>query len=70
MREIIDELIAESPYTTHNGKRGLPCVFNRNPGLLIGSIQYFVITVVKNDVSDTSIGISVLVLSPLNGETT
>ena len=31
MREIIDELIEESPYCTHNGKRGLCCLFNRNP---------------------------------------
>lgn len=68
MREIINELIAESPYTTHNGKRGLPCVFNRNPGLLLASMQYFVITVVKNDVTDTSISMSVLILSGMNAE--
>lgn len=31
MREVIDELLAESPYCTHNGKIGLPVIFNRNP---------------------------------------
>ena len=68
MREIIDELIEESPYTTHTGKRGLACVFNRNPGLLLASIQYFVITKIKDDVTDTSISMSVLILSGMNAD--
>lgn len=68
MEEIFDELINESPYQTHSGKKGLPVIFNRNPTLEIGSIQQFYITHIKRDLNDPSISISVLVLKPLNGE--
>lgn len=68
MREIIDELIEESPYATHSGKKGLPVIFNRNPSLLLSSIQHFLITEIKNDVTDNSISMSVLVLSGMNAD--
>ena len=68
MREIIDELIEESPYATHSGKKGLPVIFNRNPSLLLSSIQHFLLTEIKNDVTDNSISMSVLVLSGMNAD--
>lgn len=68
MREVIDELLAESPYCTHNGKIGLPVIFNRNPSLLLSSIQHFLLTEIKNDVNDNSISMSVLVLSGMNAD--
>lgn len=68
MREIIDEMIEESPYCTHSGKKGLPTIFNRNPSLLLSSIQHFLLTEIKNDVTDNSISMSVLVLSGMNAD--
>ncbi|QBX32207.1 putative DNA-directed RNA polymerase subunit beta [Pseudomonas phage PA1C] len=64
--EVIDqlfkEIIAESKY------KGLPCVFHRNPTLQRGSTQQFFITVIKNDIRDNSISMSVLCLKAPNAD--
>lgn len=62
IRQYFDELLAECPY------KGLPVCFNRNPTLLRASIQQFYITEIKNDLSDNSISLSVLVLSGFNAD--
>lgn len=54
--EIFKELIAESR------EGGLFCLFSRNPTLQRGSTQRFRITVIKTDLADTSISLSVLIL--------
>lgn len=47
---------------------GLPCILQRNPSLARGSSQCFFITKVKTDVSDITIGMSVLTLVAPNAD--
>lgn len=50
------------------GKLDLRAYLIEIPGLLIGSMQTFIITKVKDNPNDTSISMSILVLNPLNGD--
>jgi hypothetical protein len=60
--EIIQELMAESPY------KGFPCILQRNPTLTIGSAQMLYITKVHTDVSINTFAMSVLVLAACNAD--
>ena len=60
--ELLQELIDESPY------KGLPVLANRNPSLLIGSIQRVFITKFKKDVTDNTVSISILIIKAPNGD--
>lgn len=60
--ELMKELIDESP------KKSIPCLFNRNPTLLMGSIQKLRITKVKNNLNDNTISISILLMPLYNGD--
>lgn len=62
IRKYFDELLAESPY------KGLPVCFNRNPTLLRSSIQQFYANVIKEDVNDSSISLSSMVLAGFNAD--
>lgn len=64
---LFKELIAESPY------KGIPCFMNRNPSLLIGSIQLVYIPLVKNglngyDINDVSTSVSPLTVGNNNAD--
>lgn len=56
-------LIKESP----NG-RGMPITLQRNPSLLIGSIQNVRVTRIKTDIYDTSISLSILICPAQNAD--
>lgn len=60
--ELFKELIAESKY------HGLPASFHRNPTLQRGSTQLLRITMVKTDVADNSISLSVIILKAPNAD--
>lgn len=60
--ECFKELIKESKY------KGLACTFHRNPTLQRGSTQRFFITIVKPDLGDNSISMSVICLKAPNAD--
>jgi len=60
--EMFQRLIAECPY------QGIPVLFVRNPSLQRGSLQNGFISKVKTDVRDQTIGISILIVRPLNAD--
>ena len=60
--EIFQELINESPYG------GIPCTLQRNPTLLIGSMQLFHITKIKTDPEDQTISLPILNTVPFNAD--
>jgi len=60
--ELFKELINESPYG------GIPATLNRNPSLLIGSIQFVRITKVKTDPEDQTISLSILIVKAPNAD--
>ncbi len=62
MEKMLDELIEESP------NKGIPCLFNRNPTLLMGSIQKLTITKIKKDINDNTIGLPILLTGLYNGD--
>lgn len=67
--DIMNKLIEYSPYTTMlSSKPGLPCDFQRNPSLKRGSAQFLLITKIKDNLLDNSIGISVLILKSPNAD--
>jgi hypothetical protein len=59
---LLQELIDESP------DKSMPCLFNRNPTLLMGSIQKLRITKIKNNINDNTISISILLMPLYNGD--
>lgn len=63
MRDIINELIAETP-----GGRGFPVALTRNPSLRRGSTQAFYVNVIKEDIGDNTISMSVIVLAEPNAD--
>ena len=62
LSDIMDELIAESPYG------GLPVIFQRNPSLAKGSAQLLYVTQVKKDPNINTISFSVLCLRAPNAD--
>jgi hypothetical protein len=60
--ELFKELIRESK------RNGLMCSFHRNPTLQRGSTQLLRVTIVKTDVADNAISLSVLVLKAPNAD--
>lgn len=83
MDEILTELINDSPfqlpeYGYNPNKKGLPCIFQRNPTLLRLSAQFFLITYIKgmrlisnsyiSDLSDQTISMSPLCLKGPNAD--
>lgn len=69
--EIFKELIAESVHIdplTGEKKVGISVLANRNPSLKIGSTQALRITKVKTDPEDVTVGISILIVVPLNAD--
>lgn len=68
-RDLFDELLKEaSGFTSLTNKPGQMVLFNRNPTLTRGSVQQYVITQVKDDLSDISISLSVNTLISLNAD--
>lgn len=65
LRQIFDELIAEAKEV--NGK-GIPCLSNRNPSLLRGSIMRCYICKIKDDVDDLTTSISALTTPNQNAD--
>lgn len=70
LNELFKELIAESRHVVAPGSniRGLPCVFQRNPSLGLGSMQKFFITQVKTDTADQTISLSILTVRGFNAD--
>lgn len=62
LNEIFKELIRESKYS------GIGATFHRNPTLQRGSTQQFFITLIKPNINDNSISLSVLVLKAPNAD--
>jgi hypothetical protein len=62
LAEVMDELIAESPY------KGIPVILGRNPSLKRGSIQRLFISEFLKDPAIQSIALSDLVLRELNAD--
>lgn len=62
LREVLDELIAESRWG------GIPMLLNRNPTLGRGSIRRLRITKVKDDVTDPTITMSILIVRGFNAD--
>ncbi len=62
MDRILQEILQESP----GGY--IPCLFHRNPTLLMGSIQLLKITKIKNNLNDNTIAISILLMALYNGD--
>lgn len=60
--QLFKELIAEAP------EGGIPALFCRNPSLMRGSIQKFLIVEVKTNVRDNTIGLSSLDIVALNAD--
>lgn len=60
--QLFKELIAEAP------EGGIPALFCRNPSLMRGSIQKFLISEVKTNVRDNTIGLSSLNIVALNAD--
>lgn len=61
LSQLFKELIAESP-----GGLGLPVIFERNPSLSRSSTQALWIYRVKDDVTDPTIGMSILIVNGFN----
>jgi len=59
--DALDILIDESPFRTMTGKKGLFVLFGRNPVLQYLSIMAFVVTTIKKEVNDETIGVSTTV---------
>jgi hypothetical protein len=59
---LFKELIADSPYG------GIPIILNRNPTLVRGSIQHFIVTKIKDDPNNNTIALSVLCLAGFNAD--
>lgn len=81
MREMFDELIAESPpiddFPSGVFKdldedptllRGIPCILQRNPSLTRGSAQCLRITRIKDDIDDYTISVSNMILVSWNAD--
>jgi len=68
--DILNELIAESPYgTLRSGMKGIPIILQRNPTLDRLSAQLLYVTKFKSDnLEDNTIGLSVLVLKGPNAD--
>lgn len=67
--ELFQELINESPWRTILSERhGIPCLFQRNPSLERASAQAMLITKVKTDLTDVTIGMSILSVKGLNAD--
>ena len=66
MYSLLNRLIDESPFTTLQGKRGLPQLLGRNPTLNLRSIQCFVATRIKDNIHDNTISISLLSIASMN----
>ena len=68
--KLFQELISESKHELIEGSglRGLPCVFQRNPSLGLGSMQLFYITKVKTDTGDPTVGLSILTVRGFNAD--
>ncbi len=62
MEKILDELIDESP------NKKIPCLFNRNPTLLMGSVQKLYISKIKKDLNDNTIGLHILLTGLYNAD--
>ncbi len=60
--ELLKELIYEAP------GHAISCLFNRNPTLLMGSIQKLRITKIKTNLNDDTISISILLMPFYNGD--
>lgn len=61
--EILEELIRETP-----GGRGIPMILNRNPSLKAGSALLTYITRFRQDVSNFTLGVSILIVRPMNAD--
>lgn len=66
MHDLLNRLIERSPYTTLQGKRGLPQILGRNPTLNLRSVQSLFVTKFKTDPHDNTIGLSLLILKAPN----
>lgn len=66
--ELFHELINEAPVTADVPVRGIRTIFQRNPSLMRGSIQRFVISKIKTDVCDNTVSLSALVLRGFNAD--
>jgi hypothetical protein len=62
IRQLLNELIEESPYM------GIPCVLQRNPSLERGSAQLMFITKVREDASIPTISMSILCVAGFNAD--
>ncbi len=60
--QMLDEIIDESP------DKSIHTLFNRNPSLLMGSVQRMRVTRVKKDPSDTTISMPILATVPYNAD--
>lgn len=58
---ILEELVRETP-----GGIGVPCILQRNPSLKAGSALLVYITKFRKDVSNFTLGISTLIVKPMN----
>lgn len=59
---LFNELISESEF------KGIPTLLGRNPSLERGSLQLFFITIIKPDVNDKTISISILSVTGFNAD--
>lgn len=68
--ELLDELMTRILHSrqTWDGLKGQPCIFQRNPSIRRLFGQNLIITKVKTDVTDITIGISVLVIKGPNAD--
>lgn len=60
LKTLFNELITEAGY------KGIPCVLNRNPGLMMGSVLFLYIKKVKDNIKDQTVSLSVLIIKSLN----
>jgi len=67
--EVLDDIFKELINEAKKGNRhGIPCLINRNPSLLKGSIMRCRITKVKTDTSDVTTSLPVLITGNLNAD--
>lgn len=64
---ILDEIFHEI-INDHAEYGGIPVVAVRNPSLKRGSMQRLMITTIKTDPSDVTVGISILIVKPFNAD--
>jgi DNA-directed RNA polymerase, beta'' subunit/160 kD subunit len=62
MGQILDDIIDSNP------NKSIPVLFNRNPTLLMGSVQKLRITRIKKDLEDNTIGLSILLVAFYNAK--